>query len=191
MATIPEKGTTLDALIAELLGDVGSLHREVKALDERLPVLIEQMESQLTSIVASLQQSIEHASDGAAGTIADNTAKLENATRQIMGHLQELVKTSGAIASAKMKEAREQQEMEMQRSVEATVNATIEKAVWGAISRLDGTLMTLEVTAARAEEKVAKAAEQARPGWSALIAGVTMLSALLGGAGGVLASRMF
>lgn len=46
--------TILDELIADLLGDVGKLHAEVKALDERLPAFIEQAESQLAGKVGAI-----------------------------------------------------------------------------------------------------------------------------------------
>lgn len=46
--------TILDELIADLLGDVGKLHAEVKALDERLPAFIEQAESQLSGQVGAI-----------------------------------------------------------------------------------------------------------------------------------------
>lgn len=158
-----------EALMAELLGDV----------------------DQLVQKVETLERDIEHTTDGAAEKIAAHTVKLEDAARQIMGHLQELVKTSGASASAKMKEAREQEEIELQRSVAAVIDAAIDKAASKGIARLGEALKTLEVSAARAEQKVAAAAEASRPGWSTLIAGVTALSALLGGLTGFLASRAF
>lgn len=144
-------------------------------------------------VVAALYQAslIRGAGQETSENIAGQTARLEKAVQQIMAHLQELVRTSGATASAKMKEAREQQEIELQRSVAASIDAAIEKAASRAISRFGEALKTLEVSAVRAEQKVAAAAEASRPGWSALIAGVTALSALLGGLAGFLASRAF
>jgi hypothetical protein len=158
-----------EALMAELLGDV----------------------DQLVQKVETLERDIEHTTDGAAEKIAAHTAKLEDAARQIMGHLQELVKSSGVVASAKMKEARELQEVELQRSVAASIDAAIDKAVSRSVGRLDQALKTLEVAAARSEQKVAAAAEASRPGWSSLIAGVAGFAALIGGVGGFLASRVF
>lgn len=46
--------TAQEALIAELLGDVGKLHDEVKALETRLPAIIEQAENQLAGQVGAI-----------------------------------------------------------------------------------------------------------------------------------------
>lgn len=123
--------------------------------------------------------------------IAGQTAKLEEASRQIMAHLQELLKTSAAITSAKMKEAREREEMELKHSVGAFIEASIDKAVRKGITRFDTAMATLEIAAGRAEQKVTKAAEAARPGWSMLIIGVVGLSSIVGALVGFLASRVF
>lgn len=144
-------------------------------------------------VMAALYQAslIRGAGQETSENIAEQTEKLKKAVQQIMTHLQELVRTSGATASAKMKEAREQQEIELQRAVAASIDASIEKAVSRAVGRVDQAMKTLEVAAARSEQKVAAAAEASRPGWSTLIASVTALSALLGGLAGFLASRAF
>lgn len=51
-----QASTAQEALIAELLGDVGRLHDEIKALDERLPAVIANAEDQLAASVGRLSQ---------------------------------------------------------------------------------------------------------------------------------------
>lgn len=169
VGAIANPQTTHDTFYAMLFGEVDDLLFRIREFETTLAT----------------------AGKTATDNMVEQTAKLEGAIRQIMAHLQDLVRTSGATASAKMKEAREQQEIELQRSVAAAINVAIDKAASRAIGRFDEALKTLEVAAARAEQKVAAAAEASRPGWSALIAGVTALSALLGGLAGFLASRAF
>lgn len=126
----------------------------------------------------------------AEGNMAEQTAKLENAIRQIMTHLQELANTAGVRASERMKEAREVQEAAMRENIADAANRSVEKAVNNGIGRLYEALKVLEVSALKAEQKVAAAAKASRPGWSLLILGVVVISAILGGAGGYLASRL-
>lgn len=169
VGAIANPQTTHDAFYAMLFGEVDDLLFRIREFETTLAT----------------------AGKNATDNMAEQTARLEAAIRQIMTHLQELVRTSGATASAKMKEAREHEEIELQRSVAASIDAAIDKAVSRAVGRFGEALKTLEVSATRAEQKVAAAAEASRPGWSALIAGVTALSALLGGLAGFLASRAF
>lgn len=143
-------------------------------------------------VMAALYQAslIRGAGQETSQNIAEQTAKLEGASRQIMAHLQELVRTSGAAASAKMKEAREREEAELRKTAMQAVSQAIDKATSSGITRFDAAMKTLEVAALNAETRVAKAAESARPGWTALILGVLLASSLMGGAAGVIVSRM-
>lgn len=142
-------------------------------------------------VLAALYQAhiIRDASKSTVEGIAVQTAKLEDASQQIRAHLQELISQSGALATAKMKEAREKEESELRRTACAAIEASIEAAVGKGVSRLNDALKILEISAARSEQKVARAAEASRPAWTALLLGVTVLSAVLGGIGGFLVSR--
>lgn len=179
VGAIANPQTTHDTFYAMLFGEVDDLLFQIKGLETTL---------------ANANQSISD-------NLVEKTAKLEAVSREILAHLQELLKTAGATASAKMKEAREVQENDMRLFLFEVANKAVSKAVGDGISELnasvkqsvskcDEALGKLEIAAARSEQKVRKAVEAARPGWSALIAGVTVLSALLGGVGGFMVSRI-
>lgn len=49
------ENTVLDVLIAELLGDVGKLHDEVKSLETRLPEVLGQVENKLSAVASRIE----------------------------------------------------------------------------------------------------------------------------------------
>lgn len=144
-------------------------------------------------VLAALYQAslIRSAGDLTAAKLADQTAKIQGASRQLVEHLQELLRTSGTLATQTMREAREAEEAELKRTATGAINSAIGDAVKAAIGRLNDALGTLEIAAARSEKKVADAAKAAQPGWSTLVVGVVILGSIFGGAGGFLVHQLF
>ena len=144
-------------------------------------------------VLAALYQAslVRSAGDATAAKLGEQTTKIEGASKQLVGHLQDLLRTSGTLASQTMREAREAEETELKRTATAAINSAIGDAVKAALGRLNDALGTLEVAAARSEQKVSDAARAAQPGWSTLVVGVAILSGIFGGAGGFLVHHLF
>lgn len=144
-------------------------------------------------VLAALYQAslIRSAGDATAAKLSDQTTKINGASQQLVGHLQELLRTSGTLATQTMREAREAEEVELKRVATTAIDSAIGDAVKAAIGRLNDALGTLEVAAARSEQKVAEAAKAAQPGWSTLVVGVAILGGIFGGAGGFLVHHLF
>ncbi len=147
-------------------------------------------------VLAALYQAslIRDAGNATAEKLAAQTGKIENASQQLVGHLQELLRTGGALATKTMREARESEEAELKRTATAAIEQAIGEAVNAGLGRLNEALKTLEVAAARSGQQVAKAAQAAQaaqPGWSTLVVGVAILSGIFGGAGGFLVHHLF
>ena len=144
-------------------------------------------------VLAALYQAslVRSAGDATAAKLGEQTTKIEGASKQLVGHLQDLLRTSGTLASQTMREAREAEETELKRTATAAINSAIGDAVKAALGRLNDALGTLEVAAARSEQKVSDAARAAQPGWSTLVVGVAILGGIFGGAGGFLVHHLF
>ena len=144
-------------------------------------------------VLAALYQAslIRDAGNATADKLAEQTGKIEGASKQLVGHLQELLRTGGALTTAKMREARENEEIELKRTATAAIEKSIGEAVNAGLGRLNEALTTLEVSAARSATKVANAAQAAQPGWSTLVVGVAILGGIFGGAGGFLVHQLF
>lgn len=144
-------------------------------------------------VLAALYQAslIRDAGNSTAAKLAEQTGKIEGASKQLVAHLQELLRTGGALATQTMREARENEETELKRTATAAIEQAIGEAVKSGLGRLNEALTTFEVAANRAEQKVAKAADAAQPGWSTLIVGVAILGGIFGGAGGFLVHQLF
>ena len=78
-----------DALLAEILGDVGKLHDEIGSLNQKLPEFVSHAEAQLSPIVGSLVSaskalqassavSLQQAKDEAAKQLKDDAHRLTN-----------------------------------------------------------------------------------------------------------------
>lgn len=93
--------TALDALVAEMLGDIGKLHDAVQALNNTLPRQAEEVEARITGLIGMLSK----AGDGYQEAVKRFTAsELEgcrvriaqdgnDAIRQALGDMQRTVKT--------------------------------------------------------------------------------------------------
>lgn len=93
--------TALDALVAEMLGDIGKLHDAVQSLNSTLPRQAEEVEARITGLIGLLQK----AGDGYQEAVHKFTAsELEGvrvrvqqdgneAIRQALGDMQRTVKT--------------------------------------------------------------------------------------------------
>ena len=79
--------STLDALIAEMLGDVGKLHDELQSLKEALPAFTNEAEAKLSTVVGSV---VEVTNSLRAETAAHVNAAKADAAKALEGKAHEL-----------------------------------------------------------------------------------------------------
>lgn len=98
--------STLDALIAEMLGDVGKLHDELQSLKEALPAFTNEAEAKLSTVVGSV---VEVTNSLRAETAAHVNAAKADAAKALEGKAHELANWYAAeIGKAATKAATEQ-----------------------------------------------------------------------------------
>ena len=98
--------STLDALIAEMLGDVGKLHDELQSLKEALPAFTNEAEAKLSTVVGSV---VEVTNSRRAETAAHVNAAKADAAKALEGKAHELANWYAAeIGKAATKAATEQ-----------------------------------------------------------------------------------
>ncbi|MFN5350626.1 MAG: hypothetical protein ACK5A0_14010 [Polaromonas sp.] len=127
---MPAESTVRDALVAEMLGDIGKLHDAVESLKEVLPRETEATANRITGLIGHLRK----AGDAYQG-------QMEAYANSKLRSIQEQMEKDAATARARMVQAVEATLSEVERTVNSTVRAsmiapveevvrTLQQSVW-------------------------------------------------------------
>lgn len=174
-------GTAQEALIAELLGDVGLLHDQVKALRDILPDAVDSLDEQTSTAIAAIDNQIDQLRKDALAFRQDASALLTSVKA-----------TAAKIGEATAEQASEKEAEKLQKLAERLSQRIVDAAQESVATavRAPATDAISGVTTAMrrvtdASDALSKAADQLRGrGWeiAAWCSGAALLGGLVGGA---------